>query len=50
MALKKMNKLYNSIQEEITALKKENDRLEMKVAFLNVKENGGRGGPVSAAP
>lgn len=31
---------------EISALKKENDRLEMKVAFLNVKENGGRGGPV----
>lgn len=31
---------------KITELQKENDRLEMKVAFLNVKENGGRGGPV----
>jgi len=33
-------------ETEITALKKESDRLEMKVAFLNVKDNGGRGGPV----
>jgi len=33
-------------EAEITSLKKENDRLEMKVAYLNVKDNGGRGGPV----
>jgi galactokinase len=31
---------------KINELQNENDRLLMKVAFLNVKENGGRGGPV----
>ncbi|MGZ8095671.1 MAG: hypothetical protein ACXWUD_05435 [Methylosarcina sp.] len=30
---------------EIITLKKENDRLQMKVAFLSVKDNGGRSNP-----
>jgi uncharacterized small protein (DUF1192 family) len=30
---------------DIAALKKENERLEMKVAFLSVRDNHGRGGP-----
>ena len=33
---------------EIAALKKENERLEMKVAFLNVRDNHGRGGPTGS--
>ena len=31
---------------QISALKKEIDRLEMKIAYLSVRDNQGRGGPV----
>lgn len=33
---------------QVATLKKEIDRLEMKVAYLSVRENGGRGGPVGS--